>query len=72
MRDDQFAGSKPGLIQLLKPAKLAANAAAPWFAPQDGSIIRREKISGQADLAPVVADNTLLILTKDGALTAYR
>ncbi len=40
--------------------------------PQDGAIIHREKISGQADLAPVVADNTLLVLTKDGELTAYR
>jgi putative hemolysin len=46
MRDDQFAGSKPGLIQLFKPAhvKLAANAAATWFAPPGGDIIKSDII----------------------------
>jgi putative hemolysin len=36
MRGDDFVGSKPGLMQLLKPenARSAANAAVTWFAPQ--------------------------------------
>lgn len=42
------------------------------IAPDSGKITRQDKISGQADLAPIVADNTLLVLTKDGVLTAYR
>jgi putative hemolysin len=46
MRDDQIAGSKPGLMQLLKPApaKLAANAAATWFTPPGGDIIKSDII----------------------------
>lgn len=42
------------------------------IAPDSGKITGQDKISGQADLAPVVADQTMLILTKDGTLTAYR
>ena len=42
MRDGQFAGFRPGLMQLLKPAnaKLGAHAAESWFAPPDGGIIK--------------------------------
>ncbi|MDE1151997.1 MAG: PQQ-binding-like beta-propeller repeat protein [Micavibrio sp.] len=42
------------------------------ISPQDGSIFRTEKTGRPTDISPVVADNTLLILTKDGELIAYR
>lgn len=41
-------------------------------APQDGKILRRQKLGGEADLPPLVAENTLIVLTKDGQLRAYR
>jgi len=40
--------------------------------PQDGKIIRQQEMSGDAHLAPVVAGNTLYVLTSDGDLTAWR
>lgn len=40
--------------------------------PVSGKVLGSEKIDGPAMLAPVVADNTLFVLTTNGTLTAYR
>lgn len=40
--------------------------------PYDGKIVSTTKLPGAAHLSPVVANNTLYVLTDDGKLTAYR
>ena len=40
--------------------------------PSDGKIIKTERIGSEANIAPVVAGNTLLVLTNDGELSAWR
>lgn len=40
--------------------------------PQDGKILRQQELGDGAHLAPVVAGNTMFILTSDGDLTAWR
>jgi outer membrane protein assembly factor BamB len=40
--------------------------------PADGKIIKTEHVGSEANIAPVVANNTLLVLTNDGDLTAWR
>ncbi|TAL30322.1 MAG: hypothetical protein EPN97_12940 [Alphaproteobacteria bacterium] len=40
--------------------------------PADGKIMKTEHIGSEANIAPVVANNTLLVLTNDGDLTAWR
>lgn len=40
--------------------------------PQNGRVIKTTKLSGNVMVPPVVAGNTLLILTDDGDLVAYR
>ncbi len=40
--------------------------------PQNGELINKFKIDGGAVLQPVVANGTLIILTEDGELIAYR
>lgn len=42
------------------------------ISPQDGKVLRSHKLGAPAYLAPVVAENTLLVLTRDGVLRAYR
>lgn len=40
--------------------------------PVDGKIIRREKIGGKSTIAPIVSNNTLLVLDAGGDISAYR
>ena len=40
--------------------------------PADGKILKTTKLPGDVTIAPVVADNTLLLLTQNGQLVAYR
>lgn len=40
--------------------------------PADGKILRRQDIGGGVTIAPVVAANTLLLLSQSGELTAWR
>lgn len=40
--------------------------------PQDGKILKQDTLPGNVMIAPVVADNTLLLLTQQGKLVAYR
>jgi len=40
--------------------------------PQDGKILKQTELPGNVMVAPVVADNTLLLLTENGELLAYR
>jgi outer membrane protein assembly factor BamB len=40
--------------------------------PQSGKILRTTRLGGDAGIAPVVASNTLLVLTDDGELSAWR
>ena len=40
--------------------------------PIDGKIMHTERLGSQANMPPVVAENTLLVLTDDGELTAWR
>ena len=40
--------------------------------PQDGKILKQSELPGNVMIEPVVADNTLLILTGQGELVAYR
>lgn len=40
--------------------------------PQDGKVLGREKLGAPAYLPPVVANSTLIVLTRDGQLRAYR
>ncbi|HYD18764.1 MAG TPA: PQQ-binding-like beta-propeller repeat protein [Patescibacteria group bacterium] len=40
--------------------------------PQDGKIISRADLDAGATLPPIVASNTLIVLTQDGVLRAYR
>lgn len=40
--------------------------------PADGHIIRETKLPGSVSLPPLVADDTLFLLTDDGTLAAYR
>lgn len=40
--------------------------------PQDGKVLVERKLGGDAVIAPLVAANTLLVLTEDGELTAWR
>src|SRR5690606_34263527 len=40
--------------------------------PATGKILKTSKLPGDVSIPPVVADGTLLILTQDGTLAAYR
>jgi outer membrane protein assembly factor BamB len=40
--------------------------------PADGKIMRTERIGSETNIAPVVANNTLFVLTNDGELSAWR
>lgn len=40
--------------------------------PQDGKILRKQELGGNATLPPLVANQTLIVLTTDGVLRAYR
>ncbi len=40
--------------------------------PQDGAILKHTELPGSVMIPPLVADNTLLILTQTGELAAYR
>lgn len=40
--------------------------------PVDGKILRTTKLAGDVTLPPIVVDNTLLVLTENGELSAYR
>jgi outer membrane protein assembly factor BamB len=40
--------------------------------PQDGKILKQSDLGGSADLPPLVAENTLIVLTKDGEIRAFR
>lgn len=40
--------------------------------PQDGKILKQSELDGSVMIAPVVADNMLLLLTQQGKLVAYR
>jgi outer membrane protein assembly factor BamB len=42
------------------------------ISPTDGKILKTTKLDDEADISPVVAGNTLLILTNNGTLSAYR
>lgn len=48
------------------------NGVAFALSPYTGQVLGREKLSGGAALAPVVAGGTVYIVTDDAALTAYR
>lgn len=39
---------------------------------QTGKVARKMDLGGEADLAPIIADNTLIVLTKDGTIRAFR
>lgn len=43
-----------------------------FVAPEDGKIVRSEKLGDAAHLPPVVANSMLYVLTDDGKLSAYR
>lgn len=51
---------------------VASNGYAISLSPYTGDILGALKISGRAFLPPIIAGNTLYILTNDGRLTAYR
>jgi outer membrane protein assembly factor BamB len=40
--------------------------------PQDGKILKTSDLPGDVMIAPLVADNTLILLTQSGELVAYR
>lgn len=40
--------------------------------PHDGKILRKQELGGNATLPPLVANQTLIVLTTDGVLRAYR
>lgn len=40
--------------------------------PQKGGILKEIKLGGDATIAPVIANSTLLVLTEDGELAAWR
>lgn len=40
--------------------------------PADGKIMKTDRIGSEANIAPVVASNTLFVLTNDGELSAWR
>ena len=42
------------------------------ISPQDGKILRKQELGGNATLPPLVANQTLIVLTTDGVLRAYR
>ncbi len=42
------------------------------ISPLDGKILSTERLGSDTSIAPIVADNTLLVLTNDGELSAWR
>jgi outer membrane protein assembly factor BamB len=40
--------------------------------PRTGNILKERKLGADATIAPLVANNTLLVLTENGELTAWR
>jgi outer membrane protein assembly factor BamB len=41
-------------------------------APESGQILDRQRLPGPATMAPIVADATVLLLLRNGTLTAWR
>ncbi|MBI1214795.1 MAG: PQQ-binding-like beta-propeller repeat protein [Alphaproteobacteria bacterium] len=42
------------------------------ISPLDGKVMKTTDLGDEADISPIVADDTLLVLTNDGTLSAYR
>ena len=40
--------------------------------PQNGKILKKTRLPGDVTIAPLVSDNTLIFLTRQGNLVAYR
>ena len=51
---------------------LSSSGIAMWVSPQNGEEQWRTKMSDKGFLGPVIADNTLYLLTDDANLSAYR
>ncbi|HWB49876.1 MAG TPA: PQQ-binding-like beta-propeller repeat protein [Stellaceae bacterium] len=51
---------------------LSSSGLAAWLSAQDGSEQYRTKVSDRCFVGPVIADNTLYLLTDDANLSAYR
>ncbi|HTV88617.1 MAG TPA: PQQ-binding-like beta-propeller repeat protein [Stellaceae bacterium] len=51
---------------------VSSNSTAMYVAPETGEIVGRQDLADAGYIGPVIADNTLYILTDDANLTAYR
>jgi outer membrane protein assembly factor BamB len=65
----RWAGPVLGGNQLIA---LSSNGVAMWLSPQDGQTIFQTELSDKGYLGPIIADNTLYLLTDDANLSAYR
>jgi outer membrane protein assembly factor BamB len=51
---------------------LSSSGVAMFLSPQDGKTVWQTELSDKGYLGPVIADNTLYLLTDDANLSAYR
>jgi outer membrane protein assembly factor BamB len=65
----RWAGPVLGGDQLIV---LSSSGKAMWISPQTGETISETELSDKGYLGPVIADNTLYLLTDDANLSAYR
>jgi outer membrane protein assembly factor BamB len=65
----RWAGPVLGGDQLIA---LSSNGIAMWLSPQTGETVSQTELSDKGYLGPVIADNTLYLLTDDAKLSAYR
>jgi outer membrane protein assembly factor BamB len=65
----RWAGPVLGGNQLIV---LSSNGVAMWLSPLTGETTYRTELSDKGYLGPIVADNTLYLLTDDAKLSAYR
>jgi outer membrane protein assembly factor BamB len=65
----RWAGPVLGGDQLIV---LSSSGVAMWISPQTGETVSQTDLSDKGYLGPVIADNTLYLLTDDAKLSAYR
>jgi hypothetical protein len=51
---------------------LSSTGVAMWLSPQTGETLSTSDLKDRCYLGPVIADNTLYMLTDDANLSAYR
>jgi outer membrane protein assembly factor BamB len=65
----RWAGPVLGGNQLIV---LSSSGVAMWLSPLNGETIYQTELSDKGYLGPIIADNTLYLLTDDAKLSAYR